>query len=564
MAASDSTSSLTTSSSKPAISNTWYDTLTKPWTSWKSTISGLYVASYQLHPPTLHSTHPPSTHTAAPAIATSVEDEDKQLCAHHGLQCDCGSNSISHINTIYYQPTAFNQSLVDACPSLQSFCPPPLLAQAHTQTIVASLYRRSPGNTVASDNLLSNLTSWMPSFPTSLSSLVYNYRNSAAGVGDDTDDDATIKSQPTPTADKHSVQYVRELVKLSDNGQIALDWHQPNGTTQLKQHNKPMVLLMHGLTGGSHEAYAQWLVKYISSKTDCQVAVMNARGCGSSELTTPKPFTASNTNDLHEIISKIRREYLGADVPLIAVGISLSAGVLMKYTHEESLKHRQQQSTPPQSHNKTVGGLNAAIHLSASYDHVHNSWHMENQPFLRHVYNKTLGANLVKYATQHRAAFEDPKVADELKAKGFSFDKLISSKIIGEFDQNGVVPLFGYKDVQEYYRDACTNHRMKDLELPTLAISAEDDPICRSSCVPKDAPSQNSNVILAMTQHGGHVAWMGRSTAAQQDAELRDAGLNSCGYEHLPIGVHSWVERPVTEYINAILKQHKQQQHNQK
>ena len=55
-------------------------------------------------------------------------------------------------------------------------------------------------------------------------------------------------------------------------------------------------------------------------------------------------------------------------------------------------------------------------------------------------------------------------------------DKVLSSRTVREFDSLFTSPQFGYKDVKEYYTDACIALKVQNIKVPVLALNAEDDP----------------------------------------------------------------------------------------
>ena len=57
-----------------------------------------------------------------------------------------------------------------------------------------------------------------------------------------------------------------------------------------------------------------------------------------------------------------------------------------------------------------------------------------------------------------------------------NFDSVFSSRTVKQFDQSFTVPQFGYKDVEDYYKDACLVGNVKHIKVPVLAINADDDP----------------------------------------------------------------------------------------
>ena len=56
------------------------------------------------------------------------------------------------------------------------------------------------------------------------------------------------------------------------------------------------------------------------------------------------------------------------------------------------------------------------------------------------------------------------------------FNTVLSSTTVKEFDSSFTACQFGYKDVDDYYSDACLRGKIKNIKIPVLAINAEDDP----------------------------------------------------------------------------------------
>lgn len=112
------------------------------------------------------------------------------------------------------------------------------------------------------------------------------------------------------------------------DGSVALDWlHGPDVSAV-----GPIVIVLHGLTGGSFEPYVQWTLLQMASR-GFRPVVLNARGCGGSTLEQPKAFSGAFTDDVRAAVSRIRdREPL--DTRLYLVGFSLGAGVLVRKDEE--------------------------------------------------------------------------------------------------------------------------------------------------------------------------------------------------------------------------------------
>lgn len=72
-------------------------------------------------------------------------------------------------------------------------------------------------------------------------------------------------------------------------------------------------------------------------------------------------------------------------------------------------------------------------------------------------------------------------------------------------DCNVLVDMFGYKDVDDYYRQVSLAGRLDQIAVPTLALHSWDDQMIGPHTVPvEEITSRGSNIILATTPKGAH------------------------------------------------------------
>ena len=116
---------------------------------------------------------------------------------------------------------------------------------------------------------------------------------------------------------------------VNDNdGTIAIDWH-----TQ-SYHGQSVLVILHGWTDGSDNAYVRWMVLAPYSKLKVGCVIAHAQGCDQSQLTS-RTFCDVKTDDLRVSIKYIH-SIAGNKMSLFAVDYSLGDGVLTKYLGEES------------------------------------------------------------------------------------------------------------------------------------------------------------------------------------------------------------------------------------
>jgi len=81
------------------------------------------------------------------------------------------------------------------------------------------------------------------------------------------------------TKGRHNLEFQRQLVRIEDGGQIALDWV----ISKDKDENNPIAVIFPGLTGGTDNAY----IGYISRsalKAGYRCVILNKRGCSDTPL----------------------------------------------------------------------------------------------------------------------------------------------------------------------------------------------------------------------------------------------------------------------------------------
>ena len=100
--------------------------------------------------------------------------------------------------------------------------------------------------------------------------------------------------------------------------------------------SRQMLVVLHGLSGGSHELYLRGTLAPIlreGTKEDrWEACVVNARGCARSRSSTGVLFTARATWDLRQLVKWLREKY--PNRPLFGLGFSIGANVLVNVGFE--------------------------------------------------------------------------------------------------------------------------------------------------------------------------------------------------------------------------------------
>jgi predicted alpha/beta-fold hydrolase len=263
---------------------------------------------------------------------------------------------------------------------------------------------------------------------------------------------------------------------------------------------QPMLIALHGLTGGSHEVYLRETLAPLTA-SGWAACVVNGRGCALSQITTPQLFNSRATWDVRQTILTLRE--LFPNRPFYAIGFSLGANILTNYVGEQG----------------SSCDLRAAVSCS-------NPWNLEvcNVELQRtwlglQVYCKTMGGNMKKLYELHKHQI--------LKNEKIDVKEVEKCRYLYEFDRCIQAPTWGYPTEGAYYRDAQSVDALCAVRIPFLGINAEDDPVCfftfciwllymvmvwlmhtqisSKAAIPFEEFKQNPYAVLCTTNWGGHL-----------------------------------------------------------
>lgn len=106
--------------------------------------------------------------------------------------------------------------------------------------------------------------------------------------------------------------------------------------------SKPMLVTLHGLSGGSHELYLRHVIAPLANEEGgWEVCVINSRGCAMSKITTSVLYNARATWDVRQMVKWLRKKF--PNRPLFGLGFSLGANILTNVrtqSHSEAYEDR--------------------------------------------------------------------------------------------------------------------------------------------------------------------------------------------------------------------------------
>lgn len=89
---------------------------------------------------------------------------------------------------------------------------------------------------------------------------------------------------------------------------------------------RPMLVMLHGLKGGSHEIYIRHVLAPLVGDGGWEACVVNSRGCSNSRITTSVLYNARATWDIKQTVQWLRKAF--PNRPLFGIGFSLGANII--------------------------------------------------------------------------------------------------------------------------------------------------------------------------------------------------------------------------------------------
>lgn len=238
--------------------------------------------------------------------------------------------------------------------------------------------------------------------------------------------------------------------------------------------NQPTLLIVHGLEGSSESPY----VIGVATKAIAQgmnVIRMNLRNCGGTLHLTPTLYNAGLSCDVIAVAKEIR-DKIGA-TSLFGVGFSLGGNILLKAAGELAEQGPSLFSG--------VCAVSPSIDLCASVDSLAKG--------INRIYEWRFLQGLIGKI----------RAKNQLFPGRFDVERLRTIKTIRQFDDYYTAPDGGYGNADNYYHRASSIHVLNSIRVPTLIITAQDDPIVPFASF-NSGLFENANIELVAPKHGGH------------------------------------------------------------
>lgn len=272
-------------------------------------------------------------------------------------------------------------------------------------------------------------------------------------------------------------QAVRRRVRLSDGDQLVLHDTVPMGW----QPGEPVAVLVHGL-GGTHRSGGIVRLARLLLSRGVRTVRLDLRGAGAGFHLARGCYNAGCSADVRVALDAVHRAVPHS--PVWLAGISLGGNIALKLAGEAA-EHPVANLTRIAAIAPPVD-LEACVAMISKPRNRFYEWH-----FVR---------DLVREARRRARLFPEPPLP--------GFPRRPSLRT---FDDLYTAPRAGFRDAAEYYARSSSGQFVPLIRVPTLILAARDDPFVAYE--PIERLVRPANVIVRLTDHGGHGGFLGADGA---------------------------------------------------
>ena len=261
------------------------------------------------------------------------------------------------------------------------------------------------------------------------------------------------------------------------------------------QKDSPIILVYHGLAGGSRESYVERFCHF-ALQQKYRTVVITCRGSAGTKIKTPRAFNSTNVDDSITAIKHAHELYPKAQ--LMGIGYSLGGMILSQVNGRlttEFLRGNNYLGTI------TISPTWNSLIIS---DVVSPSFMANFYKSLAHIIDKNY--DFLKECQEKGDINVDLEVLHKrcTRKNILAFDRFFNSRVF----KYGHWPVY-YYDIETWY------YNMPRSKIPYLSLNAFDDPIALFSFGTeqriKNCVGAAKNMISVFTNTGGHLGWVAQN-----------------------------------------------------
>lgn len=264
----------------------------------------------------------------------------------------------------------------------------------------------------------------------------------------------------------------RHIVDLSDGDQLVMHDNLPRRWRR----GDLVGVIVHGLTG-SHRSGGVVRLTWELFRRGVRIVRVDLRGAGAGFRLARTPYHAGCSDDLRAVLARVAALAPGSSIAL--AGLSLGGNVVLKLAGEGAAHGLVR-----------VAAVNPPIDLDECTT-------LLCQPNNR-LYEWYFVSELVRAARRRARLFHEapPQFPNKLRLR--------------DFDDLYTAPRNGFAGVADYYRRASSAPLITAIAIPTLILTARDDPFIAAGAI---EAVHSPQVQVRISEYGGHTGYLGRGGA---------------------------------------------------
>ncbi|MFW5759723.1 MAG: YheT family hydrolase [Cyclobacteriaceae bacterium] len=266
------------------------------------------------------------------------------------------------------------------------------------------------------------------------------------------------------------VIYQREKFYTSDDDFLLLDW--------MKHGSNKLIVLAHGLEGNSEKPYMKGLAR-IFYRRGWDVLAWNCRSCGGEMNQQVKLYHHGEISDLSELMDYITTNFTYEKIAM--AGVSMGGSIILKYLGVMG--------------SRINSLIKAAVAISTPCDLA------DSEKQLRKPANAIYRQRFFK-KLWHKIHWKAQQFIPE------ALEKLKSAHTFTDLHHIFTLPVYGFSSEKEFYQQGSAINFLSNVEVPTLIINAQNDPMLFGNCYPINLVQKLEHIFLEIPAYGGHAGFL--------------------------------------------------------
>lgn len=270
------------------------------------------------------------------------------------------------------------------------------------------------------------------------------------------------------------VPYRREEVATPDGDAWSFDWIDAAATP-----DAPVVVLFHGLEGGSSSHYARALMD-AARRAGWRGVVPHFRGCAGELNRRPRAYHLGDHEEVGAMLAAVR-ERAGPGAPIHAAGVSLGGSALLNWLGRAGAAGRP------------LVARAAAVSSPAHLEPAGRALDRGANRVYAHLFLRTLNPKARALAARFPGAIDPSRLARFSRMR--------------DFDDAVTAPMHGFDGTLDYWTRASSRPWLAGVAVPTLVLNALNDPFVPPASLarPEDV---SAAVVLEQPAGGGHAGFV--------------------------------------------------------